>query len=494
MSFDLLSTPLRFFESVLGPYAPLDPGIVDYAAWWQAEGAPIADAIDRAGVPMLRTHDRIGRRVDEILYPPEYARLLARGYAAGVVRRTHLQETLLPGFALGYITSFYDPGLYCPYTVSSATRHIVDKYAPEPQRAAVLERLHAAESAWQGATWMTEFGGGSDLGASVATVARRDGDGWRLTGDKSFCSNVGAEVALVVARPEGAADGVRGLALFLTPRQRDDGSLNYTVRRLKTKTATHSVPTGEVELRDSQATLMGADGDGLSLIMEVLNLSRAANSIASVALAQRALADAYAFASQRVVFGRPLVEQPLMRRQFEERVATLRAALALAWATAQTGDYSARELPGFYSDTYQLFRLQAHLAKFWTAEVAVDAARWAMEVHGGAGVLAEHGVERWLREAMILNIWEGPPQRQILDGLEAMARKQAHHLLLADLADDADADACAALRDRLDAHVALPRDEREAGAEPVFRELALFAANAYARRFERLLSAVLVGG
>lgn len=490
MSFDLLRTPLRFFESVLGAYAPLDPGIADYADWWQSEGAAISAAVDRAGVPTLRQYDRFGQRVDDILYPPDYARMLAQGYAAGIVRRAHVQETLLPGFALGYVTAFYDPGLYCPYTVSAATRHIIDKYAPDPQRDGWLDRLHAAEDTWQGATWMTEFGGGSDLGASVLTVARRDDTGWRLTGDKSFCSNVGAQVALVVARPADAADGVRGLALFAVPRLRDDGSLNYTVRRLKSKTATHAVPTGEVELRDSQAALMGTTGDGLSLILEVLNLSRAANSIASVALAQRALADAYDFAAQRVVFGRPLIEQPLMRRQFDHRFAALRAALALAWATTQTGDYSARELPGLYSDTYQLFRLQAHLAKFWTAEVAVDTARWAMEVHGGVGVLAEHGVERWLREAMILSIWEGPPQRQILDGFEAMARKQAHYLLLAELADDADPAESAALRDRLDAHLALPRADREAIAEPLFRELAAFAAAGYERRFRRLLGAM----
>src|SRR5690606_27572702 len=131
------------------------------------------------------------------------------------------------------------------------------------------------------------------------------------------------------------------------------------------------------------------------------------------------------------------IDQPLMRRQFDTHNATVRSALALAWATAQSADYTARELPGLYSDSYQLFRLLAHLSKFWTAEVAVDTARWAMEVHGGVGVLAEHGVERWLREAMILSIWEGPPQRQILDGLEAMTRKQSHRMLLSDLGEDA---------------------------------------------------------
>ena len=75
-----------------------------------------------------------------------------------------------------------------------------------------------------------------------------------------------------------------------------------------------------------------------------------------------------------------------------------------------------------YSERYHLFRLVAHLAKYWTAEFAVDTAKWAMEAHGGLGVLAEYGIERWLREAMILAIWEGTSHRQILDGMEVIER------------------------------------------------------------------------
>lgn len=92
----------------------------------------------------------------------------------------------------------------------------------------------------------------------------------------------------------------------------------------------------------------------------------------------------------------------------------------------------------------------------------------------------------WLREAMILSIWEGPPQRQILDGVEAMARKQAHYLLLDELREDADLHEIDALRERLDAHLALPHAAREAESEPVFRALAVFAGQAYARRLAHL--------
>jgi alkylation response protein AidB-like acyl-CoA dehydrogenase len=306
-------------------------------------------------------------------------------------------------------------------------------------------------------------------------------EGWSLTGDKYFASNAGAELAVVAARPEGAPPGVRGLALYLVPKWRADGTLNYTIRRLKDKIATRSVPTGEVELRDSEGYLLGAPEQGIYLILEVLNISRVANSVGSAALAQRALADAYAFACQREAFGRPVIEHPLLRRQFAERLAGLERAFALAWEAACLLDQVWQERPP-YSERYHLFRLVAHLAKYWTAEFAAQTAKWALEAYAGVGTLAENRVERWLREAMILAIWEGTPHRQMLDALEVMERKSAHHLLFDHLGADADPQALEALAARLDDHLALPQDEKEAGIEPLFRDLAEFAAGSLARR------------
>ena len=323
---------------------------------------------------------------------------------------------------------------------------------------------------------MTEIKGGSDLGAAVETVARPVEHRSLLTGDKYFASNAGAELAVVAARPDGAPQGVRGLALYLVPRHRDNGQLNYLIRRLKDKIATRSVPTGEIELRESEAWLLGEPEYGIYLILEVLNLSRVANSLGSVALAQRAMADALTFAQDRVVFGKPLIEQPLMRRQFEERLRQLQAAAKLTRKAFELWNETWREKPP-YSERYHLFRLVAHLAKYWTAELAVQTAKWAMEVHGGLGTLQEYRPERWLREAMILAIWEGPAHRQILDGLEVMERKHAHQLLFEDLITIASPSAVQRMEARIEQHLALPREEKEAGAEVLFAELARFSAD-----------------
>ena len=475
MSWERLSSPVAFLKQMLGAL-PCENVLREYEAFWETEGKPISETIDRAGTPWLRMFDRFGRRIDEILFPPEYWKLLRRGYKDGIVWRVFDEKSLISSYLLGYVTSFYDPGLYCPYTVSLATAVPLEKYGSEGVKARFLPRLlERDESVWQGATWMTEVKGGSDLGAAVETIAQPAGDHWLLTGEKYFASNVGAELAVVAARPQGAPKNVRGLALFLLPKYRHDGTLNYTIRRLKDKIATRSVPTGEVELKESEAYLLGKLEWGVYLILEVLNLSRVANSIGSVALIQRVLADALSFAQQRTAFGKEIIGHPLLRKQFEDRIAQLESAFALAWEAVTLLDRVWRQTPP-YSEQYHLFRLIAHLAKYWTAELAAQTAKWGMEVYGGIGTLAEFSMDRWLREAMILSIWEGTPHRQMLDGLEVMERKGAHRLLFEHLKPMADSAALSQMAARVEKYLELSAEEKEAQIEGLFRDLASFTA------------------
>jgi acyl-CoA dehydrogenase len=476
MSFDAVRSPVQFLQQS-GIGANQD-WLQEYEKWFEREGQGISDAVDQAGTPWLRMFGLSGERVDEILYPPEYWHMLRNGYRSGVIWRVFEQNSLMPAYLLLYLTGFYDPGLACPYTVSLSTICPLSKYGEAELKARFLPKmLQRNDSAWQGATWMTEIKGGSDLGAAVETIARRDGSKWRLTGDKYFASNAGAELAVVAARPEGAPKNVRGLNLYLVPRRDEEGQLNYFIRRLKDKIATRSVPTGEIELRHSEGWLLGQQEHGIYLILEVLNLSRVANAIGSVALAQRAIADAYSYAEQRTAFGKPVIEHPLLRRQFEERVEGLRAASRLAWEAVRLLDKVWQEKPP-YSETYHLFRLVAHLAKYWTAEFALQTAKWAMEVYGGVGTLREYRVERWLREAMILAIWEGTSHRQMLDGLEVMQRKGAHRLLFQQLAGKAPRAQLQEIEARVERQLGLPEAEREATLEKLFSDLASLTAHA----------------
>jgi alkylation response protein AidB-like acyl-CoA dehydrogenase len=479
MKDDVIRSPLAILKQYAEEIGD-DHSLAEYEAWWRSEGVQISEATDSAGTPWLRMFDRKGERSDEILFAPDYWRMLKRGYAEGVLWRAFEQDSLLPAYRLLYLVSFFDPGLACPYTVSLSTAVPLAKYGEANLRNRFLPNMLRRNDAWQGATWMTEIKGGSDLGAAVETVARPHKNAWLLTGNKYFASNAGAELAVVAAHVEGEPRNLRGLALFLVPRDRDNGERNYFVRRLKNKIATRSVPTGEIELRDSEAYLLGTKELGIYLILEVLNLSRVANSMGSVALAQRAIADAVAYSESRVAFGKPIGELPLLRQQIEERISGLHAAAALAWEAARLLNKVWKERPP-YSERYHLFRLLAHLAKYWTAEFAVQTAKWNMEVHGGLGTLQEFGAERWLREAMILAIWEGTSHRQMLDGLEVMERKQSHRPLLEYLAPMETASAIERMRARIEQILALPSLERQAGAEALFRELATFTAEALAR-------------
>ena len=468
----LLPSPVRFLEGRLGRLR--NPEVLSrYEAYFEERGKGISEAVDRAGTPPLRMFDRFGNRIDEVVFPPEYRELVTKGYEAGVVFKAVEEGDIAASYQVGYVTSFYDAGLYCPHTVSLSTAIPLAKYGSAELRAKYLPKLLKRDaSVWQGATWMTEAKGGSDLGSFVETVARPDGDRWLLTGEKYFTSNVGAELAIAAARPEGAPAGIRGLELFLVPRQRDDGALNFRVRRLKDKIGTRSVPTGEVELDDSVGFLLGERGQGTYLVLEALNVSRVCNSIGAVALTQRAIHEAWSFAEGRVAFGKPVAEQPLFARQARERHETLLDAFALAWEAVTLLSEVWRETPR-YSDRYHLFRLVAHLSKFWTAEVAVQTAKWAMEAHGGAGILADYPVERLLREAMILGIWEGTPHRQILDGMEVVEKKRVHVPLLDGIAArGGNAIALAMSRAEVDDWLALPAERKEAESERVFARLA----------------------
>jgi alkylation response protein AidB-like acyl-CoA dehydrogenase len=509
MNPDAVKSPLSFLGDLIDEDARAV--LTNYESWWRTEGMAISETVDRAGTPALRMFDQFGKRTDTILFPSEYWKMLRRGYQAGVIWRPFADDangSLRMHYLIDYVTCFFDAGLGCPYIVSMSTTVPLKKYGtPELQERFLPQLLRRDGTNWQGATWMTEIKGGSDLGANVETIARRAAseppavagglkDLWILNGDKYFASNVGAELAIVAARPEGgtgvppvnhaqdarATSSPHGLALFLLPRYRQGGALNYFIRRVKPKIGTRSVPTGEVELRDSEAYLLGEPEWGIYLILESLNLSRVGNIVGSVALAQRTLADAFTFAQDRVAFGKPIIQHPLLRRQFEERLAQLRDARALMWEAIQLLDEVWQETPR-YSDRYHLFRLVTHLAKYWTAELAVQFAKWNMEVHGGIGVLSEYAAERWLREAMILPIWEGTPHRQMLDGLEVIERKRAHEMLFAYLAPFADQEELKRMSLRLNQHLQLPAEEKEAGIEPVFRELAAFTARTLARKY-----------
>lgn len=373
----------------------------------------VADHVDREAPPVLVMHDLDGNRVDRVRLSPAQEALLAE--LAAVNGPPYCGGSWHRHFAQGYLLA--DPGLYCILTITNCVIYAIHKYAPG--FSAWKEDLLSGR-AW-GATWMTEVQGGSDLGANL-TQARRDGEGWRLTGEKYFSSGAGlTDYALVSARPEGAGPGPKGLALFLVPRLDRAGNLNYRVRRLKEKLATRAVPSGEVELAGSEAYLVGKAEEGIYYTLEVLTLSRLANAAGAMGLARKAQLEALSRAHRRKAFGQTLSQHPLIRRDLTDLAVRLAGGLALTFRAVQAWEESWSLRPP-YSPRYHYARLLTHLAKARTAEHGTYCTQLAMELFGGVGFVEDFAIARLAREALITPIWEGPANVQALDTLEAIGK------------------------------------------------------------------------
>lgn len=396
----------------------------------------IADTVDSHYGPQWIARDLDGKRVDRARLSPAHASLL--NDLAFINRPPYEGGSWHHHYCLGYLIA--DPGIYCSLIVTNQTAYAIYKYAPDLQQ--WVEPLLSG-SHW-GATWMTETQGGSDLGANL-TQAVEEEDGWRVSGEeKYFASNAGlADLALVTARPKGARQGPKGLALYLVPRLAQDGELNFTVRRIKRKSATRAVPTGEVELQDSQAFLIGDAAEGIYYTLETLTVSRLANAIGAMGIARKAHLEALHRSARRTAFGKAIMEHPLLRYDLLDMAVRTAAGLALTFEAIEAFERAWSDRPPYSSD-YHYARFLSHLVKNRTAEHAASVTQSAMEVFGGQGYMDEYAIARLHREALVSPIWEGTSNIQALDMMEAMTKKGAHEpfldafIPLLDRAGDAD--------------------------------------------------------
>jgi hypothetical protein len=293
--------------------------------------------------------------------------------------------------------------------------------------------------------FMTEKACGSDVGA-IETMARRDGGRWRLYGEKWFCSNADADLALVLARPEGTTHGTRGLGLFLLPRVLPDGSANsYRIVRLKDKLGTRSMASGEVVFDGAQAWLIGDIDRGFVQMAEMVNASRLSNAVRAAGLMRRAFHEAREVCRHRVAFGRRLVDFPLQRRQLMKILLSAEQALTMAMYTATVLDAADRG----DADAAKEVRLLTPLLKFRACRDARKVTGDAMEIRGGCGYIEDFIEARLVRDAHLGSIWEGTSNIVAIDAIERAIGR-----------DGADATLEQSLRQQLSAAAALPQQLR----------------------------------
>ena len=338
-------------------------------------------------------------------------------------------------YALTYLYVQAEFGVCCPLSMTDALTRTIRKFADPALVARYLPALTSQDmdALTQGAMFMTEQQAGSDVGG-VRTIAKKNGDHWLLSGDKWFCSNADAGLALVLARPEGADGkteaGTRGLSLFLLPRTLPDGSPNrYRILRLKDKLGTRGMPSGEIKLEGALAWLVGDPQQGFKQMADMINLSRLSNGMRAAGMMRRALTEALFVARQRVAFGKPLIELPLMRRQLLKLMLAAESARSVLFFTASElqkadgGDEAARKR----------VRLLTPLIKFRACRDARKVTGDAMEVRGGVGYTEEWSDPRLVRDSHLGSIWEGTSNIVALDVLRAIRREQCMEALMPEL-------------------------------------------------------------
>lgn len=435
--------------------------------------------------PTLQYRSRSGLDEQRVLKHPAYVEMERLAFSEfGLGAMSHREETLgwrgkMPPavkYALTFLFVQSEFGLCCPVSMTDSLTRTLRKFGDPELVKRYLPRLTSLDfdELAQGAMFMTEQGAGSDI-ATTATEARRDADGnWRLYGDKWFCSNPDAEFAMVLARPDDAPAGMKGISLFLLPRHLDDGSVNaYRIIRLKDKLGTRSMASGEIRLEGAVAYLVGEPGRGFVQMADMVNNSRLSNGVRAAGLMRRAVAEAEFVARERRAFGKSLQDMPLMRRQLDKLRVPAEQARTMMFQTAQALARSDAGEP----DAYALLRILTPLIKFRACRDARKVTGDAMEVRGGCGYIEEWSDPRLLRDAHLGSIWEGTSNIVALDVIRAIKREgslpvlRAHLLSLLEQAGIAPAFADA-LRGALDGASALAETAAREGGDALARQAA----------------------
>jgi putative acyl-CoA dehydrogenase len=439
--------------------------------------------------PVCYTHDRVGRRRDEVEYHPAWHALLGLSVEHGL----HASPWSSPreGAHVARAAGFFllgqvEAGVMCPTTMTYAAvpalrrqRETAAEWEPRILSRRYDRRFRPAADK-TGALigmGMTEKQGGSDLRTNTtrAEPAGRGGPGgaYRLVGHKWFFSAPMSDAFLVTAQAPG------GLSCFLLPRWTPDGAVNgIRLQRLKDKLGNRANASSEVEFQGAWAVLLGDEGRGLPTIMEMVNHTRLDCSLGSAALMRQALAQAVFHASHRRVFDKGLVEQPLMANVLADMAIESEAATALAFRLARAYDTCSRS-----DDAREAAwrRVMTPAIKYFTTKRTSTLVAEATEVFGGIGYVEESIMPRLYREAPLNSIWEGSGNVMCLDVRRALRARETADAVLDELASARGGDArldrfVSALEPRL-------REGDEAEARSVVERLALAVAGSLLVRF-----------
>ncbi|MFD7391164.1 acyl-CoA dehydrogenase family protein [Streptomyces sp. NPDC059852] len=373
--------------------------------------------------PRLRTHDRYGRRVDEVDFHPSWHRLLGKGVSAGLTAAWTRPAGHVRRAAAFMLWTQVEAGNTCPLSMTHAA---VPALRTDPALAAEWEprltsvvydrglRPAAGKAGVLFGMGMTEKQGGSDVRANTTRAVPLGESGtYALTGHKWFCSAPMSDAFLVLAQAPG------GLTCFLVPRVLQDGGRNvFLLQRLKDKLGNRSNASAEVEFDGTWARRVGEEGRGVRTIIGMVAATRLDCVLGSAGLMRQAVAQAVHHCAHREAFGAKLADQPLMRNVLADLAVESEAATTLALRLAAGYDDGGEQ-------ERALLRIAVPAAKYWVTKRCAPVAVEAAECLGGNGYVEESQLPRLVRESPLNSIWEGAGNVQALDVLRVLRREPA---------------------------------------------------------------------
>lgn len=372
----------------------------------------VAENDFRPNHPRIEHYDGIGDRDDRVVHHASYALAGDVIYGSDVVRRLARRGGLREGHAFYFLSNHAgDTGHNCPVICNFETVRVLRSLPDFPDRDEFVERLEVPSYSenMTASQFLTEVQGGSDVGAN-ATLARPDADGtWRIRGEKWFCSNADADLQVISARYDEGQAGTRGLAMFLVPARKPDGSRNdFTLRRLKEKIGTRALASAEIDYHDAFALALGPVDVGFhNLLTQQIHHSRLALAVGVLGMASRAYQLARAYADTREAFGSKIIAYPLV----QENLAGIRADLTVGLA----GTYALLALQDDIdvgaetrASRVAFTRLMANIGKNVVSQRAVDMVHHAADTLAGNGMIeTTSAMPRLYRDVTTWENWEG---------------------------------------------------------------------------------------
>lgn len=376
--------------------------------------------------PELLRYDPQGQRLDDVRFHPAW-HLLMQGLCANRVHNLAWEEEARAGSFVARAARFVlhaqvEAGTLCPVTMTFAATPLLLQMLPAtfhdwlvPLRSDRYDSHLLPGGQKRGlliGMGMTEKQGGSDVLSNTTHAERLADDSYRLVGHKWFFSVPQSDAHLVLAQAKG------GLSCFFVPRFLPDGQRNSVrLERLKDKLGNRSNASAEVEFQDAVGWRLGEEGEGIRHILKMGGMTRLDCALGSHGLMRRAFSVAIYHAHQRQAFGKPLIEQPLMRQTLSRMALCLEGQTALLFRLARAWEQRREAKEALWA------RLFTPAVKFAICKQGIPFVAEAMEVLGGMGYCEESELPRLYREMPVNSIWEGSGNIMCLDVLRVLTKQ-----------------------------------------------------------------------